>query len=243
MLSKVKRMKYSVSFKLQAVKFASDSSNNSAASRKFGIDGKVSPRLEKEDWQHKVLCRKPNVQIVAGSASGLSLRKRSSNGSRKTERVGSPWQEIWSVCTPKKTAQQMNIDNFLVWSGWCTRFMKRNKLVLHQKTKISQRLPDDLEEKITSFQSFVIRARRSKNYSLVNIGNMDETPVWFDMPTFKTVDSIGTKTVLLKTTGHEKTHFTVVLACLADGTKLKPMVIFKRKTMPKDNFPRWRSGT
>ena len=37
--------------------------------------------------------------------------------------------------------------------------------------------------------------------------------------------------------GHEKTRFTVVLACLADGTKLKPMVIFKRKTMPKDNFP------
>ena len=137
----------------------------------------------------------------------------------------------------KKTAQQMNIDNFLVSSGWCTQFMKRNKLVLRQKTKISQRLPDDLEEKITSFQSFVIRARRSKNYSLVNIGNMDEMPVWFDMPTSKTVDSTGAKTVLLKTTGHEKTRFTVVLACLADGTKLKPMVIFKRKTMPKDNFP------
>ena len=137
----------------------------------------------------------------------------------------------------KKTAQQMNINNFLVSSGWCTRFMKRNKLVLRQKTKISQRLPDDLEEKITSFQSFVIRARQSKNYSLVNIGNMDETPVWFDMPTSKTVDSVGAKTVLLKTTGHEKTRFTVILACLADGTKLKPMVIFKRKTMPKDNFP------
>ena len=131
----------------------------------------------------------------------------------------------------------MNIDNFLISSGWCTRFMKRNKLVLRQKMKISQRLPDDLEEKITSFQSFVIRARWSKNYSLVNIGNMDETPVWFDMPPSKTVDSVGAKTVLLKTTGHEKTRFTVVLACLADGTKLKPMVIFKRKTMPKDNFP------
>ena len=109
--------------------------------------------------------------------------------------------------------------------------------MLRQKTKISQRLPDDLEEKITSFQSFVIRVRRSKNYSLVNIGNMDETPVWFDMPTSKTVDSVGAKTVLLKTTGHEKTRFTVVLVCLADGTKLKPMVIFKQKTMPKDNFP------
>ena len=32
----------------------------------------------------------------------------------------------------------MNIDNFLVSSGWCIRFMKRNKLVLRQKTKISQ---------------------------------------------------------------------------------------------------------
>ena len=59
--------------------------------------------------------------------------------------------------------------------------------------------------------------------------------MWFDMPTSKTVDSVGAKTVLLKTTGHEKTRFTVVLACLADGTKLKPMVIFKRKTMPKDS--------
>ena len=131
----------------------------------------------------------------------------------------------------------MNIDNFLVSSGWCTWFMKPNKLVLHQKTKISQQLPDDLEEKITSFQLFVIRARRSKNYSLVKIGIMDEMPVWFDMPTSKTVDSIGAKTVLLKTTGHEKTPFIVVLACLADGTKLQPMVIFKRKTMPKDKFP------
>ena len=41
MLSKVKQMKYSASFKLQVVKFASDNSNNSAASRKFGIDEKL----------------------------------------------------------------------------------------------------------------------------------------------------------------------------------------------------------
>ena len=50
------------------------------------------------------------------------------------------------------------------------------------------------------------------------------------------MESRGAKTVLLKTTGNEKTRFTVVLSCLADGTKLKPMVIFHRKTMPKDKF-------
>ena len=78
---------------------------------------------------------------------------------------------------------------------------------------------------------------------LVNIGNMDETPVWFDMPTSKTVDSVGAKTVLLKTTGHGKTRFTVVLACLADGTKLKPNGHLQAKNDAKRQLPRWRSGT
>ena len=42
-------MKYSASFKLQVVKFASDNSNNSAASRKFGIDEKLV-----RDWRRKM---------------------------------------------------------------------------------------------------------------------------------------------------------------------------------------------
>jgi len=43
--------------------------------------------------------------------------------------------------------------------------------------------------------------------------------------------------VLINTTGHEKSRFTVVLTCLADGTRLKPMIIFKQETMPKEKFP------
>lgn len=69
------------------------------------------------------------------------------------------------------------------------------------------------------------------------IGNMDETPVMFDMIGNRSVEVKGAKTVPFKTTGHEKSHFTVVLSCLANGTKLRPMVIFKRKTMPNGNFP------
>ena len=42
-------MKYSASFKLQVVKFASDNSNNSAASWKFGIDEKLV-----RDWRRKI---------------------------------------------------------------------------------------------------------------------------------------------------------------------------------------------
>ena len=40
----------------------------------------------------------------------------------------------------------------------------------------------------------------------------------------------------VKTSGQEKKHFTV-LACRAGGTKLPPMIIFKRKTFLKEKIP------
>lgn len=65
---------------------------------------------------------------------------------------------------------------------------------------------------------------------------MDEVPLTFDIPMGRTVAEKGEKSISVRMTGHEKSHFTVVLACCADGTKLPPMIIFKRKTMPKDSF-------
>ena len=107
--------------------------------------------------------------------------------------------------------------------------MIRKNLVLRQKKNV-QKLPGDYEEKITNFHRFIIRQRQRFGYDLSFIGIMDETPVWLDMPGAKTVHNRGEKTILVKTTGHEKSRFTVVLACLANGVRLKPMVIFKRKT-------------
>lgn len=127
--------------------------------------------------------------------------------------------------------------DFKATRGWCNRFMNRKGLVLRRRTKIAQKLPCDLESKITSFQRYIIQIRRNHNFPLTCIGNMDETPMNFDMISNRTVEAKGSKTILVKTTGHEKTHFTVVLSCMADGTKLKPMIIFKRKTMPKVKFP------
>ena len=50
------------------------------------------------------------------------------------------------------------------------------------------------------------------------------------------MDSVGLKSFIIRTTDHDKTHFTAVLGCMADGTKLPPMVIFKLKTMSKEKF-------
>jgi DDE superfamily endonuclease. len=65
------------------------------------------------------------------------------------------------------------------------------------------------------------------------IGNSDETPIWFDMPRNYTITEKRTKEVFIKTSGCEKRRVTVMLAITADGRKLHPFLIFKRKTNPK----------
>ena len=112
--------------------------------------------------------------------------------------------------------------------------MKRNGLSLRQKKTLAQRLPVDYEEKIIRFHRYINDRRKENNYPLHLIANMDETPLTFDMPPNRTINSIGENTVKIRTTVNKKNRVTVVLACAGDGTKLKPM-IFKRKNLPKMN--------
>jgi len=77
------------------------------------------------------------------------------------------------------------------------------------------KLPQQTEELLTNFRQFVIRLRTEKSFGLHHIFNMDETPVWFDMAGNFTVNQKGEKTVQIRSTGNEKTRFTVVLTCTA----------------------------
>ena len=56
---------------------------------------------------------------------------------------------------------------------------------------------------------------------------MDETAVWDDVVSNTTVDRVGASSINLKTTGHEKVMVTVRLSARADGTKLKPFIVFR----------------
>lgn len=96
-------------------------------------------------------------------------------------------------------------------------------------------MPEDWQEKFHAFRLFY--ENNKANVDLRNLGNMDEVPVSFDMPSNYTVDQKGVEDVKITSTGHEKCNFTLVLCVTADGTKLPPMVIFKRKTLPKEKFP------
>ena len=53
---------------------------------------------------------------------------------------------------------------------------------------------------------------------------------------FRSADFVGVKSVCIVTTGKEKNSFTMVLPWLSSGHKLPPIVIFKRKTIFKENL-------
>ena len=66
--------------------------------------------------------------------------------------------------------------------------------------------------------------KKKKSHS--QIINMDETPLSFDSPANRTVEETVSRSISVFTTGHERTLFECVLACAANGDKLKPMIIF-----------------
>jgi hypothetical protein len=69
------------------------------------------------------------------------------------------------------------------------------------------------------------------------MGNIDETPLTFDLPSNTTIDETGNKTISIRTCGHEKSGFTIVFAYMADRKKLLPMIIFKLKKILRLTFP------
>ncbi len=74
------------------------------------------------------------------------------------------------------------------------------------------------------------------DYPLTFIENMDKTPITFNLPSSTTINELGTCSVSICTIGYEKTNFTVVLTCMANKTKLPPLIIFKLKNIPRCNF-------
>ena len=91
---------------------------------------------------------------------------------------------------------------------------------------------------MNSFLRFVTTQRKRENYDLKDIGNMDETPVWIEMPGKSTLELKGKKGVRMMSTGHEKERITVVLSALADETKLAPFVLLPGiRPLPKEDIP------
>ena len=116
--------------------------------------------------------------------------------------------------------------SFVASRGWLEKFMKRNCLSLRRKTTTAQKDPSHMIDKLVAYMLQIRRLSRQFNYDPSCIIAMDETAVWTDMVSPNTVDITGTKDISLKTMGNEKVRVSVCLTAKADGTKLKPFIVF-----------------
>ena len=116
--------------------------------------------------------------------------------------------------------------SFVASRGWLDKFIKQNGLSLRRRTTVAQKNPSLLVDKLVMYAVQIRRLQQKFNYSAGSIIAMDETAVWSDMVAETTVDKTGRKYIPLKSTGHEKVKVSVCLTAKADGTRLKPFIVF-----------------
>ena len=83
--------------------------------------------------------------------------------------------------------------HFTASRGWIQKSFNRHSLSLRRRTSLSQKLPAQLESKLRSFYNQCARVLRIGKYPLSLIGNMDETPMYFDMVPLKSITQRGKK--------------------------------------------------
>jgi transposase-like protein len=128
-------------------------------------------------------------------------------------------------------------------AGWFNGFLKRKHLSPRASTKRAQVVPADYKDKITSWLQFNRRAQARCNFELLEIANMDQTPIAFEFLDKRTYDTTGIKTVFLKQTGSgwDRRQATLQILVHADSIqRCKPLLIFHGKN--EDHRQKPKSG-
>ena len=111
------------------------------------------------------------------------------------------------------------------------RFIKSNGFTYRSVTQKSLISSKELENTAINFVQRIrevcldANPTRHPDYIL----NMDQTPVWSMTIPKSVIDSVGNKSVKIKTTPGTKKRFTVAVTVTASGKKLPEVVVFKGK--------------
>ena len=208
MASTGKRASYTAGFKLKVVETA-EKCGNRAAGREHSVNEKLVRDWRKKKAELKALPRFKRSLRVGAKPHWAELESKVTEWVLDKHMNGIGLSGTMIRLKAKLIAQEMppeEVEDFTVSTSWLYRFMKR------QKTKIAQRLPQEFEDKIIGFHRMMIRMCQMNNYEIQQLGNMDETPMNFDMPPSRTVNPVGEKTIMIKTTGNGKKN---ILLCFS----------------------------
>ena len=108
---------------------------------------------------------------------------------------------------------------------WSYRFLSRHRLSIQRITRNVALTDEELTQRSVLFLGQVNRHTTARP-GVVFI-NMDQTAIEYQMKPLRTIDVIGAKSVISLANGQASNRVTAVLTACSDGTKLKPMIIFK----------------
>jgi len=237
------RKSYPVSTKLEAIEYAKCVGNRATA-RMFGVShAQITRWINKEEELKNANIRsrrvgsgsRPSYPLAENALKEWIVDLRNRGLGVTPSIIKSKMIELLSHDFSEQYPNAAH--EFKASDSWFNLLLKRHGFSLRRRTKIGQKLPQAVQAKVTDFHNFIKNVRTENNIDPSCIINLDETPIFFDMVGTMTVDYRGAKTVHMRTTGNDKNRFTCVLAILADGTKLPPMVIFKGKRLPKGDYP------
>ena len=133
----------------------------------------------------------------------------------------------WIRSHAVEMAKNNNLINFKGSSGWLDSFMKRKQLSLRRVTNLSRLSEEEDAERAAQYFLFLHIILESQQVPPEDVVIMDETAVYFENAHRSTVNPGGARHVMMKTTGFSSMRVTAAMAVRADGSKVKPLIIFK----------------
>ena len=122
---------------------------------------------------------------------------------------------------------------FKASTGWLSKFMRRHQLTSRAVSSLNQHDPVDINMKVTRFILFMRMMLEE------NIGNKvwaaDETPVFYDLISSRTVEKKGRQEVKVRSSGGEKKMVTCIPVASNDGDKKPITIIFRGKGKAKED--------
>jgi hypothetical protein len=126
--------------------------------------------------------------------------------------------------------------------GWLRGFMKRYSLSRRScTTRVIKSLASkssifklvSRQDKIGTFHKYLsnITYELKRSDQDYDVWNMDETPMWLEMPPKTTIDVRGNKKVAMLTTGYTSARITTVLCCSSEGRKKDPLILASKTTL------------
>ena len=194
--------RFSVAEKLKVIKHAEENSLH-AASNLYGISRQaIRYRIREKEGLMKVTNKMSTITLHQGKSSKtISYESEILDYVYYNRALGNAvtvmklYLNYWTI------NEKYSLKSWSSLQKWWYRFIKRHFLTFRRNTHISQKLPENYLDKILEFLSYNIKLRRKYWFEVDAIANMDETPLYLNMPPSTTVQKIGSKRVNIKTQG------------------------------------------